>query len=95
MTSDGDKSDELAGYSGKNVTGEIYNPTLQFQSEERSRVQRPLAVSYKTAGCMIDRSSRTIARMVARGDLVDLPGQFLVTYKSLEDWVSRMSAGTN
>ena len=49
----------------------------------------PLTVSFKTAGSLIDRSSRTIKRMVDRGDLDDLPGYNLVTYASLESWVKR------
>lgn len=57
---------------------------------EASALRRPLAVSFKTAGEMIDRSSRTIKRMVERGDLVELPGYALVTYDSLETWVRRM-----
>lgn len=61
-----------------------------FINSEGSTLRRPLAVSFKTAGAMIDRSSRTIKRMVERGDLVELPGYALVTYDSLETWVRRM-----
>lgn len=55
----------------------------------------PLAVSFKTAGSLIDRSSRTIKRMVDRGDLDDLPGYNLVTYASLESWVKRCRRSNN
>lgn len=95
MTSDSDKGDKLAGFSERSAEATECNHNPSPELQETIWEQRPLAVSYKTAGSMIDRSSRTIARMVARGELVDLPGQFLITYKSLEDWVSRMSAGTN
>jgi len=51
------------------------------------RPTRPLALSYKSAGERIDRSARTIRRMVNRGELVGLKGQALVSYPSLVAWV--------
>ena len=42
----------------------------------------PLTVSFKTAGSLIDRSSRTIKRMVDRGDLDDLPQERIPGYLS-------------
>lgn len=60
---------------------------LEFGCQDRLR---PLAVSYKTAGRLIDRSARTIRRMVDRGELEALKGKALVCFASLEEWVAGM-----
>lgn len=95
MTNSGDKGDILPRCFNQSTMEKKCKFKSSTPNQDENWTKRPLAVSYKTAGSMIDRSSRTVARMVARGDLVDLSGQSLVTYKSLEDWVSRMSSNTN
>lgn len=64
-------------------------------SDLREPTLTPLAVSYKRAGELIDRSSRTIRRMVDRGELLGLQGQALVSYPSLVDWVEQRLSSTH
>ena len=54
---------------------------------------KPLAVRYERAGQMIDRSARTIRRMVDRGELVGLKGLALVEVASIEAWVEERCHG--
>ena len=54
---------------------------------------KPLAVRYEVAGQMIDRSARTIRRMVDRGELVGLKGLALVEVASIEAWVEEKCYG--
>ena len=54
---------------------------------------KPLAVRYEVAGWMIDRSARTIRRMVDRGELVGLKGLALVEVASIEAWVEEKCYG--
>lgn len=53
---------------------------------------KPLAVSFGKAGRLIDRSPRTIKRMVDRGDLEVVSGERLIIYASLEDWLYKTSS---
>ena len=61
-------------------------------SQKPIEVLEPLAVCYKRAGYLIDRSSRTIRRMVDRGELVGIRGHALVEYKSLVNWVEERAS---
>jgi len=75
---------------GKNTQSvDISSQETEIETFASHLGRPPLTVSFKTAGSLIDRSSRTIKRMVDRGDLDDLPGYNLVTYASLENWVKR------
>lgn len=54
---------------------------------------KPLALRYEDAGQLIGRSSRTIRRMVDRGELIGLKEVALVEYASLVAWVEERRIG--
>lgn len=82
----GDRHREARGRQGQHVPQDL--PTLSSdRHSDGFGSNGPLALSYKSAGERIDRSARTIRRMVNRGELVGLKGQALVSYASLVAWV--------
>jgi hypothetical protein len=55
------------------------------------REGRPLALTYERAGAEISRGSKTIARMVQRGELLSIRGEGrsrLIATQELERWIS-------
>lgn len=91
----GDRRRDVQGPQGQHVPQDLATLCLAQRSDGLGS-NGPLALSYKSAGERIDRSARTIRRMVNRGELVGLRGQALVSYASLVAWVeARMNEATS
>lgn len=74
-----------------NVLLEEMRALREFVEGMEQRKGRPLAMTYERAGAEISRSSKTISRMVQRGELMSIRGEGrsrLIATAELERWIS-------
>lgn len=74
-----------------NVLLEEMRALREFVEGMEQRKGRPLAMTYERAGAEISRGSKTISRMVQRGELLSIRGKGrgrLIATAELERWIS-------